>query len=133
MAAGLVKGPEDYRWSSCRAYYGQKEYPDRLTDTEFILGLFVNNETQAVTRFRQHMQAAQQDACLDDNIKVRLSDRRLIAEIEAILNGEPVTALLTMDKKRRNAILKRMKLIEGSTQRQIARVTGLNPNIVFKA
>jgi hypothetical protein len=38
-----------------------------------------------------------------------------------------------MEKKRRNAILQQIKAIEGSTQRQIARVTGLNPNIVFKA
>jgi putative transposase len=30
-------------------------------------------------------------------------------------------------------ILRRSKVIEGATQRQIARVTGLNQNIVFKA
>ena len=74
-----------------------------------------------------------QDTCLDDNIKVRLSDIKLAAEIKTILNGEPVIALLTMEKKRRNEIIKQIKSIQGSTQRQIARVTGLNQSIVFKA
>jgi REP element-mobilizing transposase RayT len=133
VIAGLAQEPEDYRWSSCRVYYGQKEYSEGLTDTGFILGLFDNNKLEAVTRFKQHMQAEHPDTCLDDTVKLRLSDMELATEIKAILNGEPIIALLTMEKKRRNAILQQIKSIEGSTQRQIARVTGLNPNIVFKA
>jgi len=133
VMAGLAQKPEDYRWSSCRVYYGQKEYPEGLTDTGFILSLFASNEFEAVASFKQHMQVEAPDTCLDDTVKLRLSDIKLAAEIKTILNGEPVNALLTMDKKRRNAILQQIKSIEGSTQRQIARVTGLNPNIVFKA
>jgi hypothetical protein len=42
------------------------------------------------------------------------------------LNGEPVTILRTIEKQKRDEILRRIKVIEGATQRQIARVTGLN-------
>ncbi|MDD3364248.1 MAG: transposase [Syntrophomonas sp.] len=133
VMAGMVEEPEEFRWSSCRVYYGEKEYPVGLTDTGFILGLFANNELEAVKKFKQHMKAEHQDTCLDDNIKLRLSDIKLVSEIKTILNGEPVIALLTMEKKRRNEILKQIKLIEGSTQRQIARVTGLNQSLIFKA
>ena len=135
VMARLAQKPEDYRWSSCRVYYGQKEFPEGLTDTGFILGLFADNKLEAATRFKRHMEAEEQDTCLDNNDdnKGRLGDLELAAEIKTILNGEPITALLTMEKKRRNAILKQIKLMEGYTQRQIARVTGLNPNIVFRA
>jgi REP element-mobilizing transposase RayT len=133
VLAGMAKEPEEYRWSSCRLYYGQKEYPVGLTDTGFILGLFANNEIEAVKRFEQHMKLEHQDICLDDNIKLRLSDIKLAAEIGAILNGEPVNVLQTMEKKKRNETLKRIKSIEGATHRQIARVTGVSQSIVFKA
>ncbi|KUK63155.1 MAG: Transposase IS200-family protein [Desulfotomaculum sp. 46_80] len=50
-----------------------------------------------------------------------------------MLNGEPVTILQTIEKQKRDEILRRIKIIEGVTQRQIARVIGLNQNTVFKA
>jgi len=50
-----------------------------------------------------------------------------------MLNGAPVTILRTIEKQKRDEILRRVKVIEGATQRQIARVTGLSQNMVFKA
>ena len=73
------------------------------------------------------------ETCLDDEIKPRKTDGEVKAEIEAMLNGKPVTTLQLMEKQKRDEILRRSKVIEGATQRQIARVTGLNQNIVFKA
>jgi putative transposase len=133
VTAKMTIKPEDYRWSSCRAYYGQNENPIGLTNTEFILGLFADKKTVAIKRFTEYMQEENQDACLDDEIKLRLSDANLITEIEAILNGEPIAALQSMEKRKRNELLKKIKTIKGSTQRQIARVTGLKLNIIFKA
>jgi len=133
VMAGLAPEPEDYRWSSCREYYGHTGHPRGLTDTRFILGLFADNKLEAVKGLKQHMKEGKRDTCLDDDIKARLSDLELAAAIKTVLNGEPATALLTMEKKRRKAVLKEIKSIDGCTQRQIARVTGLNPNMVFRA
>ncbi len=69
----------------------------------------------------------------DAEIKQRKTDGEVKAEIEAMLNGEPVTILQTIEKQKRDEILRRIKIIEGVTQRQIARVIGLNQNTVFKA
>ncbi len=57
----------------------------------------------------------------------------LLAGNEIIAKGNPVSILKTTGKQERDQILRRIKAIEGSNQRQIARVTGLNPNIIFKA
>ena len=69
------------------------------------------------------------ETCLDVEIKPRKTDGEVRAEIETMLNGKPITTLQLMEKQKRNEILGRSRVIEGVTQRQIARVTGLNQNI----
>jgi len=133
VKAGMISEPEDYRWSSIQAYYGEHEDPTGLTDTSFILGIFAKERTGAIRRFQEYMKMEIHETCMDDEIKPRKTDGEVKAEIEAMLNGKPVTTLQLMEKQKRNEILRRSKVIEGVTQRQIARVTGLNQNIVFKA
>jgi len=133
VKAGMISEPEDYRWSSIQAYYDEHEEPTGLTDTSFILVIFAEEQTEAIRRFREHMKMEIHETCLDDEIKPGKTDGEVKAEIEAMLNGKPVTTLQLMEKQKRNEILRRSKVIEGVTQRQIARVTGLNQNIVFKA
>jgi putative transposase len=38
-----------------------------------------------------------------------------------------------MEKEKRDEILRQLTEIEGVSYRQIARVTGISPNIIFKA
>ena len=77
--------------SSIHAYYGNLEYPTRLTDTGFILGILADERTEAIKRFREHMKIETQDICLDDVIQKGKLDEEVMAEIEAILGGRPVT------------------------------------------
>ncbi|MFA5384808.1 MAG: hypothetical protein WC364_09135 [Eubacteriales bacterium] len=74
-----------------------------------------------------------QDTCLDEEIKKMKTDSEVKAEIEFMLNGNPLTTLQTIEKQKRDEILRQIKVIEGITLRQIARVTGLSQNIIFKA
>jgi putative transposase len=39
VKAGIVREPENYRWSSIHAYYGEREHPHRLTEPNFVLEL----------------------------------------------------------------------------------------------
>jgi REP element-mobilizing transposase RayT len=133
VKAGITSKPEDYRWSSIRAYYSSHEYPTGLTDTGFILEIFAKDRAEAIYRFREHMQVEMHGACLEDEIRKRKTDGEIKAEIEAILNGNQVTILQSIEKQNRDEILREIKAIQGATQRQIARVTGLNQNIIFKA
>jgi putative transposase len=133
VKAGMISEPEDYSWSSIQAYYGEYEDPTGLTDTSFILVIFAEEQTEAIRRFREQLKMEIHETCLDDEINPRKTDGEVKAEIEAMLNGKAVTTLQLMEKQKRNEILRRSKVIEGVTQRQIARVSGLNQNIVFKA
>lgn len=131
--AGIVSKAEDYRWSSIHAYLGRYEYPKGLTDVDFILGLFAPERARAIRRFRDYMKTETQETCLDNEVKPRKTDDEVKQEIETILDGTPVSALQSMEKTKRDELLRRIKAIEGATQRQIARVTGLSQNVVFKA
>ncbi|HWQ77074.1 MAG TPA: transposase [Syntrophomonas sp.] len=133
VKAKIIQEAEDYRWSSIHAYYGGNEYPVGLTETEFILGIIDENKTEAIKKFEEYMKQENEDNCLDDQIRLRKTDSEVKAEIEAIMNGEPIEKLPALEKAKRQEILRKIKKSEGITQRQIARVTGLNQGIIFKA
>jgi REP element-mobilizing transposase RayT len=132
VKAGMVSTAEDYRWSSLHAYYGAIDCPAGLTETEFILGMIHENRKEAIKGFRGFMNQENEDKCLDDQIKLRKTDGEVKAEIEAMMNGAPIGKLAGLEKAKRQEILKKIKRSEGVTQRQIARVTGISTNIVFK-
>jgi len=132
VKAGIVGRPEDYRWSSIQAYYSRPEESIGLTDVGFILGILAKERTEAIYRFREHMKIKNQDICIEEEIKQRKTDSEAKAGIEALLNGDPLTVLQTVEKKERDEKLRQIKAIEGITQRQIARITGLSQNIIFK-
>jgi REP element-mobilizing transposase RayT len=48
VKAGMVSEPEYYKWSSIHAYYGGREYPPRLTEPEFILGVIHQEPREAI-------------------------------------------------------------------------------------
>ncbi len=132
VKAKMVSAAEDYRWSSIQEYYGGREYPSGLTEIEFVLGMIHEKRTEAIKGFREFMKQENEDKCLDEQIKLRKTDGEVKAEIEAMMSGEPIGKLLGLEKAKRQEILKKIKRSEGVTQRQIARVTGISPNIVFK-
>ena len=67
------------------------------------------------------------------NSKIIEQKALVVDEIKNFLNGEAISVLQKMDRTERNEIIKRIKKIEGASERQIARVTGLTPNQIFKA
>jgi putative transposase len=133
MKAGMVREPEAYRWSSIHAYTGEKEHPKGLTETEFILNIFHRNRMEAIQAFREFMKQENEDTCLDEEIKRKKTDGEVKTEIEAMMDGEPIGKLQSLEKEKCNAILRTIKASEGVTIRQIARVTGLNAMNVQRA
>ena len=93
VKAKLVLNPDHYNWSSCRVYYGMRENPPGLTQTQLILGLFEEQKEKAVERMRFFEAEDNDDQCLDDFKQKRLSQeiaRQVIAEK---LNGRPIGEL----------------------------------------
>jgi len=133
VKAGITDKSGNYPWSSCSSYYGEAGYPIGLTQTDMILQMFSENRQQAIREFRIFNEESNKDECLDCNKRKRVSDDTLQQEIIDILCGQSLATLHTMEKNQRNRTLQQIKQIEGSTLRQISRITGIGVKIIFNA
>lgn len=132
IKAGVAKKLDEYKWSSYGAYLKGEDLRG-IVKPIFILKIFDNNEKIARERFEKFMLMEDEKEYLDYKNSTRKTDSEVIVEIENFLNGEAISVLQKMDITERNVIIKRIKKIEGASERQIARLTGLTPNQVFKA
>ena len=135
VKAQMVLTPVQYKWSSCNTYYDHPEYPGELTNSAFILGIFAENKESARDRFKEYMkQDDSEKKFLEIEVRPKKkSDESIYKEIQKILNIGSLAELQNMEKPRRDEALRQIKNIEGVTQRQIARITGIHQSIVFKA
>jgi len=65
-------------------------------------------------------------------MKKRKSDKELTKAIKELLNRQSAVSLQSPEIEKRNKIIRPIKGVEGVTQRQIARVTGIHQSIIFK-
>lgn len=133
VEAQLVVKPEDYSWSSCKEYYMDSSVMNGLTNTAHALAMFSERQAAARTLLRQFANLQGFERVLEIDRQERKSDDELRAYMEHLLAGQSILRLMTMNKGERNRFLQQVKKVKGVTQRQIARVTGLNANIIFKA
>jgi putative transposase len=133
VKAGIVESPISYGWSSCSGYYECSQNPTGLLDDEFVLGLFSENKSSALEEFKEFNEQENEDNCLDDKIRIRLSDEEAKEEIIKIISKEDIIKLKSLPKKNRDEIICKIKRIEGLSQRQLARILGISQNLIFKA
>jgi len=133
LKAGLVKRVEDWRWSSCLGYYGKEVFPQGLLDDSLVLGLFSEDRETARGRFKEFNGMKNEDICLEDSVRVRLTDEEVRGRISELISGLNIAQVKSLPKKERDEIIIRLKGIEGVTQRQLARLLGVSPSIIFKA
>jgi len=133
VKAGIIFEPEEYRWSSCSAYFGKEENPQGLTQTKIILEQLSNDQDRARKIFMEYMEEGNDDQCLEDRKPSRVSDEVMHNKIKIIMENRPFNILQHMEKAERDKIIRKMKQIEGISLRQIARITGLNLKMVYKA
>ena len=133
VKAGIVTKAENYTWSSCRVYYGEKEYPPGLTQTSLILGMFAETTSQAIEGFRYYNDEKNEDYCLEDNSAKYLPDSEAISIMTKLNNNQVISTLSNMPKAERDLLLQGFKEIKGLSLRQIARLTGLGYQTVNRA
>ena len=71
------------------------------------------------------------DKCLDDEEKRRLTDKDGMELLQQMLKGKPVEVIVEFEEKDKAALISRMKS-EGLSIRQISRLTGVSIGIVRK-
>jgi putative transposase len=133
VKAGLAREPEAYKWSSCSTYFGGKDYLPGLTSTDFILSLFDTEKSVAIEHFRKFMGEDSDDRCLEDCSAEQLKDSEAREKIVELLGNRSIGELQKMGRVERNSFLHRAKEIQGCSIRQIARITEIGYNIIYRA
>lgn len=129
IKAKIVNNIADYKWNSYLEYRDRK----KIVDTEYALNIFSDKHDEAVVRFVQFSKEPNEDICLDfrEN-KINVSDDDLRQLIRQEFGIDAIKICNEM-KEKQDEILRVMKAIDGTTIRQIARITGLSSTRVWKA
>lgn len=133
VKARIVKRVDEWKWSSCLGYYNENVYPRNLLDGDFILRIFSTDRTTSKERFKAFNEKTNHDQCLEDHAKRRLTDEEARPIIKALLGTIEIAQVKSLPRLQRNDILRKVKRIDGLSQRQCARILGVSPNLVFKA
>lgn len=120
IKAGLTKDIETYEWSSYLDYTGKPG----IADTDFVLGMFAENKIDAIRCFIDYNKKSNIDKCLEIPCKKKtLSDKEIR---QSVLSKYDIVLATLQNKPEsiQNEVLKYLKGIEGSSLRQISRLTG---------
>jgi Transposase and inactivated derivatives len=119
--AGLCMKLSEYNWSS----YAEYLKGSALVDTDFALEL-ISSE-----KFEAFMNEQSEEKMLEISDDFRLTDSELSKKIEDELM---IKAIMIQNKPKKEKIdlIKKILKYEGVSSRQISRVTGLSPNVIWK-
>ncbi|MEN6324895.1 MAG: transposase [Syntrophomonas sp.] len=132
IKAGIISRAEDYRWSSAKEYYGSKIEVEN-TKTKLILSLFADDTQVAKKNMRQHEMEENEDQCMEEVERKRMTLERAKKIINEKMRGKPIGNLHKLSTEERNEIIREIKGIEGISLRQVAMITGLTVYQVLKA
>nr|WP_229683187.1 transposase [Virgibacillus oceani] len=133
VKAGIVNRVDEWKWSSCLEYYDKNPHSINLLDKSFILQIISPDIAIANAIFKEFNESPQNDKCLDDKIKRRLTDEEARLKIKKLLGEIEIAQVKSLPKLNRNEILRQVKGIDGLPQRQAARILGVSANLIFRA
>lgn len=108
-------------------------HPRYLLDKDFIIGMFSKDLEIALASFKEFNEKMNNDRCMDDHEKRKLSDDEAKLHIKPILGSIEIAQVKSLPRQQRDDILRNVKKVDGITHRQAARILGVSPNLVFKA
>lgn len=108
-------------------------YPVGLLDSDHILGVLSADKDIARARFKEFNEDESIDKCMDEELSLRITDEEARRKISKQLNGIGLAQVKSLPKVERDKVFRKVKEIEGITQRQAARIFGVSSNLIFKA
>jgi len=130
VKAGLVNLSQDWEWSSAGDYFGLNSIPNDMLNYRTILSLFSENIAEAQKKFHIFNETFSDDECLENLDVLRLSENEARTQISATLENVNIDSIKNMPKLQRDLIIKKVKSINGITQRQIANIFGISQTLV---
>ncbi|MGI5880031.1 MAG: REP-associated tyrosine transposase [Syntrophomonadaceae bacterium] len=130
VKAGMVKRPDDYKWSSYNSYLNKDNYYRRMLDTDIVLGLFAIDREVAVEEYIKFMNEESQERFID------LQEEAMIMEEEAIELWEKMLLERGFENNEKMKIpdswIIEFKEQTNLSLRKIAAITGLNKDKLNK-
>lgn len=134
IEAAIVERCEEWKWSSFTSYFkAKKQYPKGLLDRGIIMDMFSKDEVKALEKFKLFNEEKSDDKCMDDKIRKRLTDEEAFESIKQTVLPYTIQEIKSLTPSERNKVVKKVKQIEGLTQRQIARILGISQALVSVA
>lgn len=128
---------EKYKWSSYFEYAENVAIEEKIVDTEEILKIFSTEKGQDIKEFlkfnKTSLQFEDSVEFLEYEMRNKLTDEEMIYFIKKELGIYNIQEIQNYNIESRNEIIKRIKEIQGVTQKQIARVLGVTVRVVQKA
>ena len=131
VRAGIAEKPGSYQWSSYRVIL---QNTTSLVDTQYVLGLFANVNTEARARFSAFHKYEDNNEIdlLDDHQTVRKTDVEIRQEIlPNLLDGINPNMIVGLPKPQRNDLIRRLR-DNGLSTRQIERITGISRGVISR-
>ena len=128
LKAGLATCIFESQWTSIHEYVVKTD----IIDVEYPLQFFSPERKQALILFKDYMNQSNDDQCMEDTIKIRLTDDEVKSCLFE-LGVSNISVLQHMDKSGRDSILVELKAVNGISLRQIARVTGVSKSVIQRA
>ncbi len=126
IKAGIVMKIENYPWTNYLHYIKKTHW----TDTDYALGIFGSDRTEAVRKFIDYVNEENDDMCLELREYRTLNDSDAIKLIKDICKVEHVQDLRKLGVQQRNFFIKTLKEKHNLSIRQIERLTGINRGII---
>lgn len=128
LKAGLTNHIESYKWSSYTEYTTEP----KMVNIKFALALFDKEKDKAIEGFKRFNTQLNSDQCLEVTEKRKtLSDKKIR---QLVLNKFDIDVALfhNAPSQTQTKILKYLKELDGSSLRQLSRLTGFTVNKIFR-
>jgi len=129
VKAGLTNNIESYKWSSYKEYIKNP----RLINPDFALKMFDEDRDKAITRFIRFNKEPNKDKCLEITEKRKTISDKEIRQIVLNKYNIHLASLHNEQPKTQKEILRYLKKSEGTSLRQLSRLTGFTVNKIFRA
>jgi len=129
LKAGLVSDIESYKWSSYHEYIGEA----KIVNVDFALLMFEKDRAEAIKLFKDFNLKANKDQCLDIAETKKTISNKKIKQLVAKKFNLDLATLHDADKVTQLEVLKYLKDAEGTSLRQLSRLTGISVNKIYRA
>lgn len=138
LKAGICK-MERYQWSSYFDYFNntRTREEEEIVDTKEVFNMFLSSKQESKERFlefnQQIFKFQKSIELLEFEMKNKLTDEEVIYFLKKELSIHNIQGIQKYEKDTRDEIIRKIKQMKGTTQKQISRILGLNAKIIRKA